>query len=80
MGASLHHYLGVESQLRPVLAWFGALVTPTSVYLTGQDFAQGRLASQAAVGELRALCEVVMTLAERVRGVGLGPAPLAARD
>jgi NAD(P)H-dependent FMN reductase len=30
MGATLHHYLGVDWQLRAVLAWFGALVVPTS--------------------------------------------------
>src|SRR5712691_9473162 len=31
MGGSPHHYLAVDSQLRQVLAWFGALVAPTSV-------------------------------------------------
>src|SRR5207245_834700 len=33
MGATSHHYLGVDWQLRAVLAWFGARVVPTSVYL-----------------------------------------------
>ena len=39
MGGSPHHFLGVDWQLREVLTWFGALVAPTSVYLTGNDFA-----------------------------------------
>ena len=34
MGGSPHHYLAVETQLREVLAWFGALVAPTGVYIT----------------------------------------------
>ena len=38
MGASDHHYLGAERHLRDVLAFFGALVTPTAVYLTSADF------------------------------------------
>ena len=41
MGGSPHHYLGVDWQLREVLTWFGALVAPTSVYITGGDFKDG---------------------------------------
>src|ERR1700676_5099480 len=48
IGGSPHHYLAVDGQLRQVLAWFGALVAPTSVYLTGGDFRDGRLASDNA--------------------------------
>jgi FMN reductase len=43
MGGSAHHYLGVDTQLRQVLGWFGALVAPTGVYLTGADFRDGQL-------------------------------------
>src|SRR5712691_3852723 len=43
MGGSPHHYLAVDTQLRAVLAWFGALVAPTSVYLTGRDFKDGQI-------------------------------------
>jgi NAD(P)H-dependent FMN reductase len=28
MGGSAHHYLAVDTQLRQVLGWFGALVAP----------------------------------------------------
>ena len=79
MGASDHHYLGIDSHLRAVLAWFGALVAPTSVYLTGADFESGRLVSTAALEDLRALADTVLTLAERVDSASLGPEPLAAR-
>src|SRR5262249_36770878 len=37
MGATHHHYLGVDWHLRDILAWFGAMVLPTSVYLASGD-------------------------------------------
>lgn len=79
MGASAHHYLGVDTQLRAVLAWFGALVAPTSVYLTSRDFERGELTAPAAVEDVCALAHTLVTLASRVAGTTLGPAPLAAR-
>jgi len=78
MGGSPHHYLAVDTQLRAVLAWFGALVAPTGVYLTGGDFTEGKLAAGGALKDLAALIE---TLA-KLRGLdpaSLGPIPLAAR-
>jgi FMN reductase len=50
MGSSTHHYLAVDTQLRQVLGWFGALVAPTGVYITGTDFRDGTLTSEAAQG------------------------------
>jgi FMN reductase len=79
MGGSAHHYLAVDTQLRPVLGWFGALVTPTSVYLTGNDFRDGRLEAEGARSELAALAKTLLTLARRLDPVSLGPEPLAAR-
>ncbi len=79
MGASPHHFLGVDNQLRPVLAWFGALAAPTSVYLTGEDFKEGKLASPQALADLQGLVSTVIRLAERLGGSVWGPKPLAAR-
>lgn len=79
MGGSPHHYLAVDGHLRMVLAWFGALVLPTSVYLTGKDFSEGRLASPDASAELTALGQTLLTLAESLGGRDLGPAPMAAK-
>jgi NAD(P)H-dependent FMN reductase len=44
MGATSHHYLGVDWQMRAVLAWFGALVVTTKGYLDTDQFQDGRLA------------------------------------
>ena len=43
MGATTHHFLGVEWHLRDVLTWFGAIVPPTGVYLSSADFVDGKL-------------------------------------
>lgn len=79
MGGSPHHFLGVDWQLREVLTWFGALLAPTSVYLTGGDFRDGRLASDAAQKDLAALTETLVILSSRLDPTSLGPVPLAAK-
>src|SRR5712691_7635485 len=79
MGGSPHHYLAVDGQLRPVLAWFGALVAPTSVYLTSGDFRDGQLASETARNDLAALTQTLITLLSRLDPASLGPLPLAAK-
>lgn len=76
IGATEHHFLGVDWHLRDVLAWFGALVAPTSVYLSGQDFADGQ-PTQAALTQLRELVRTVLKL--RAAAGVVGPVPLAAR-
>ena len=80
MGATQHHYLGIDWHLRDVLAWFGALVAPTSVYLASSDFHEGR-PSEAAQADLVALVTVLARLREIAPAAGqwLGPKPLAAR-
>src|SRR4030095_6732924 len=79
MGGSPHHYLGVDWQLREVLTWFGALVAPTGVYLTGGDFRDGRLASDTARADLAALTDTLTLLMRRLDPAALGPRPPAAR-
>ena len=80
MGASAHHYLGVDWHLRDVLAWFGAIVVPTSVYLASSDFSEG-VPSDAARCDLDSLVKAVLKLTQIAPATGeyLGPRPLAAR-
>lgn len=79
MGGSPHHYLGVDSHLRLVLAWFGAIAMPNSVYLTGRDFAEGKLVAESAAADLLALGETLAEFAAALKGRSFGPTPLAAR-
>src|SRR5271167_837984 len=80
MGASQHHFLGVDWHLRDVLAWFGALVVPVSVYLASADFVDGQL-TESARQDLNDLAEAVIKLKEVAPPAGsfLGPKPLAGR-
>ena len=77
MGATLHHYLGAESHLRDILAWFGAISLPTAVYLSSADFTEGVLTEKAAA-TLDELVAATSSLAGALDGVSLGPPPLAA--
>jgi FMN reductase len=76
MGATLHHYLGVDWHLRAVLAWFGALVAPTSVYLESSHFRDGKLADAQAQAALGDLVHALVAMAAYPRD-RLGPPPLA---
>jgi FMN reductase len=79
MGASDHHYLGAERHLRDVLAFFGALVVPTAVYLSSDDFDDGAPGERAA-RELDAVIAAALALASARAAIGeLGPDPLSAR-
>jgi len=78
MGATDHHFLGAERHLRDILAFFGALVAPTAVYLTSRDFEDGEPTADAGRA-VDGLLRTVLGLAESVEGVTFGPAPLAAR-
>ena len=80
MGATQHHFLGVDWHLRDVLAWFGALVVPTSVYLVSADFVNGEL-GDSAKQDLKDLADAVVKLKEVSPPPGsfLGPRPLASR-
>lgn len=80
MGATNHHYLGVDWHLRDVLAWFGAIVVPTSVYLSSSDFIDGNL-SEEAQRDLSSLVHALHRLKQITPSPGeyLGPRPLASR-
>lgn len=78
MGSTTHHYLGVDFHLRDVLAWFGALVAPTSVYLSSGDFSEGRASADAAQ-RLDQLFAALAALAEATAEISFEPLPLAAQ-
>lgn len=77
MGASDHHFLGADRHLRDILTFFGALVTPTSAYLTSRDFADG-IPSDDALSRLDALIDSALRLAARAGDEPFGPPPIGA--
>ena len=75
MGATPHHYLGVDWHLRAVLAWFGALVVPTSVYLDSGHFRDGKLADAGARAAVADLVAALLAMAgAHPPGIRQGPA------
>jgi FMN reductase len=78
MGASQHHYLGADRHLRDILTFFGALVTPVSVYLTSADFIDGAPSEEAAA-ELDLLLANLVAMIAAASAAPEGPAPLGAR-
>ena len=80
MGATDHHYLAIDSQLRPVLAWFGAHLVPGMVYLQSRQFQEGKLADPKAIAALEILGKAVVAMQQAAaRNDGLlGPPALAA--
>jgi NAD(P)H-dependent FMN reductase len=80
MGATDHHYLTVDTQLRPVLAWFGAHLVPGQVYLQSQHFTDGKLADPKAIAGLETLGRSVVAMHNSLSGNSdtAGPSPLAA--
>jgi len=80
MGATAHHYLTVDTQLRPVLAWFGAHLVPGQVYLKSQHFQDGKLAEPKVIAGLETLGRSVIALHKSLAGnaESAGPPPLAA--
>ena len=80
MGATQHHYLGVDWHLRDVLTWFGAVTLPSSVYLASSDFNEGTL-TDGARSSLKELAATLVRFEAMLPkdAEGLGPAPLAAQ-
>ena len=80
MGATDHHYLTVDTQLRPVLAWFGAHLVPGHVYLHSQHFQNGKLSDAKAAEGLESLGRSVLALHNSLAANpgSMGPSPLAA--
>lgn len=75
MGASDHHFLGVDRHLRDILTFFGAATTPTSAYLTSRDFTDGA-PSADALTRLDGLVDTALVFAGRLGGERLGPPPI----
>lgn len=80
MGATDHHFLAVDTQLRPVLAWFGVHLVPGAVYLQSRHFQDGQVADPEAIAGLKALVNGIISMRQAVAQNGgmLGPKPLAA--
>lgn len=76
-GASLHHYLSIDYQLRGVLAWFNAYLLPGSVYLDDSAFSKGELVDFGKKSALKELGNSLVSMATKLRGVAPMPSCVA---
>jgi len=80
MGGTAHHFLGVDRHLRDVLAFFGALVTPVSVYLTASEFTDGAPSADAEERLDALVADLADLAALRARAAPGRSRPLAATE
>lgn len=76
-GATAHHYLAVEKELGPVLAFFGAHLVGSGVYAYGEHFEGSDLVDGAVRGRLETLGKATVELSRAITGsehlASLGP-------
>ncbi|WP_123620106.1 NADPH-dependent FMN reductase [Halorubrum sp. CSM-61] len=77
-GATDHHFLAVDQELRPAFAFFGAHTVGGAAYANGDDFDEGELVDDAIRERLATLGEATVELSEAIddsEALGsLGPA------
>lgn len=78
MGATLHHFLGVDQSLHTALSWFGSILVPPGVYLTSESFENGAPVA-ATAAELDQFAGTMVDMAKRLAGLTLKPRPIAAK-
>ena len=74
-GATPHHYLAIDHEMRAVLAWFNAWLVPGSVYVDSKSYQDGALHEEVQE-YLRQLGEAVLDLHRHVADMSAGPVPL----
>ncbi|EMA62921.1 NADPH-dependent FMN reductase [Halorubrum lipolyticum] len=77
-GATDHHFLAVDQELRPAFAFFGAHAVGGATYASGDDFEEGELVDEAVRERLATLGGATVDLSEAIdesEALGsLGPA------
>ncbi len=76
-GATDHHYLSIDQELRPLLMWFNLHLVPGSVYVRGNQMQGTTISDEQAREHLRLLGEAVVDLTQRLAGGLQGPPPLS---
>ncbi len=76
-GATAHHYLAIDHELRALMAYFNAYVLPGSVYIEQAQFREQDVVDSQALQHLYQLGQSVVQAAKVLRGVVPSPPPLA---
>ncbi|MGE0679293.1 MAG: NADPH-dependent FMN reductase [Candidatus Binatia bacterium] len=76
-GATDHHYLSIDQELRPILMWFNMHLVPGSVYARGNQLQGSEIIDEQLRAHLQALGEAVIDLQQLLQGGLQGPPPLS---
>ena len=71
-----HHYLSIDQELKPVLAWFNMHLVPGSVYVRADQMKSGEITDERVRDHLRQLGEAVIRLCRSLKDSPQGPPPL----
>ena len=71
-----HHYLSIDQELKPVLAWFNMHIVPGSVYVRADQMKGGEITDERVRDHLRQLGEAVVRLCNSLKDSPQGPPPL----
>ncbi len=71
-----HHYLSIDQELKPVLAWFNMHLVPGSVYVRADQMQGGAVSDARVQDHLRQLGEAVIGLYHSLKDSPQGPPPL----
>lgn len=75
IAAAPHHFLSAERHLRDVLAWFGALSAPNSLFTVDAALAEEPTPDDL-IDEIESFASQVIQLRDTTRDLSLGPDPL----
>ena len=69
LGARETHYLAMETMLRPILTWFGAMTLPVAAFLRNDMFSEGKLTDPEGQEELLNLFRTLVDVVKATEGV-----------
>ena len=77
-GATMHHYLSIDHEMRAVMAWFNVYMAPGSAYLDNSHWKGDELIDERVRKHLEQLGENIVLMTQKLKGVDALPPPLVA--
>lgn len=68
-GATAHHYLMIDHEMRAVLAWSNAYLLPGSVYMENRHYEEGKIVDSLMRKNLHQLGKSAIQVAQKLNGL-----------
>ena len=72
-GATAHHYLMIDHEMRAVLAWSNAYLLPGSVYVENLHYKDGKIVDEEVHERLQQLGKSAIQMAQNLKGLVAEP-------